>query len=111
LTQRTLDRLDAGLGDLLTSWEPYALVLVAIVGLELAQTAFEAAPLPASLPAITIAEPLCGIGLGAGLFSQHIRLGPLYLAAELVCLVMMVLGVLLLARSPVVTGHETAGRT
>lgn len=104
LTQRTILLFPNGLQEVVSSWQPYALVAVAIVGLLLAQSAFEAAPLSASLPAITIAEPLTGIGLGAGLFSQDVRLSGLALGAEMVALVLMVLGMLAVARSPVVAG-------
>lgn len=106
LTQRTLLLFHQGIGHVLVSWQPYCLIAVAITGLLLAQSAFETAPLPASLPAITIAEPICGIGLGAGLFSEEIRLGGMYLGIELFCIALMILGVILVARSPVVTGLE-----
>ncbi len=104
LTQRVMLLLPHGLGDLLSSWQPYSMLAVAITGLILAQSAFGAAPLPASLPAITIAEPICGIALGAGLLAEPIRVGPGYLAAEVVCVALMVAGVVLVTRSPVVTG-------
>jgi drug/metabolite transporter (DMT)-like permease len=93
-----------GLGAMMASWHPYALVAAAIVGLILAQSAFEAAPLAASLPTLTIAEPITGIGLGAGLFSQGLRLSPLPLALELLGILLMAVGVYMVARSPVVTG-------
>lgn len=106
LTQRTLLHFGHGLVGVLTTWPPYALVAVAVVGLTLGQSAFASAPLPASLPAITIAEPLCGIGLGAGLFGERLRLGTPYLVTEIAGLALMVLGLYLVARSPVVTGSE-----
>ncbi len=104
LTQRTIALFPRGIEVVVSTWQPYALLAVAIVGLLLAQSAFEAAPLAASLPAITIAEPLTGIALGAGLFGQDVRLSGLALGFEMVALVLMVIGVLAVARSPVVTG-------
>ncbi len=106
LTQRAVDDVGHGATALLTSWTPYTLLLVAIAGISLNQNAFKLAPLEASLPALTIAEPLCGVGIGAGLFAQHIRLGAPYVAIELFSLGLMVTGVILVARSPVVTGYE-----
>lgn len=103
LTQRILLLLRHGWFHLVISWEPYA--LVAVTGLVLAQSAFEAAPLTASLPALTIAEPICGIGLGAGLFGEHIRLGGLFLGFEGAAIVLMVVGVVMVARSPLVCGE------
>ncbi|MGH9075890.1 MAG: DMT family transporter [Acidimicrobiales bacterium] len=108
LTQRSLAELSRGLPTLVGSWQPYALVAVAAAGLVLGQNAFRVAPLPASLPAITIGEPICGVGLGAGLFDQPIRLGAPYLFVEILTLGLMVVGVILVARSPVVTGHDRA---
>lgn len=105
LTQRTILLFPNGLEVVVTSWQPYALLAVAIVGLLLAQSAFGMAPLAASLPAITIAEPLTGIGLGAGLFSQDVRLSGAALAIEVGGIVLMVIGVIMVARSPVVTGQ------
>lgn len=105
LTQRILLLFDHGWLHVVFSWEPYALVAVAVTGLVLAQSAFEAAPLTASLPALTIAEPVCGIGLGAGLFGEHIRLGGLFLGFEVAAIVLMVVGVVMVARSPLVCGE------
>ncbi|MGH9128992.1 MAG: DMT family transporter [Acidimicrobiales bacterium] len=104
LTQRSIALFPRGIEVVVSSWQPWALLAVAVVGLLLAQSAFEAAPLAASLPAITIAEPLTGIGLGAGLFSQEVRLSGISLGFELAGVVLMVVGVLAVARSPVVTG-------
>ncbi len=104
LTRRLLAGQFPGLPELLTSWPPYALVGVAIVGLLLAQSAFEAAPLAASLPAITMAEPIAGIAFGVGVYGESIRLAPGYLAAEVLTIGAMVAGVILVARSPLVTG-------
>lgn len=109
LTQRTLLVFNHGILALFTSWQPYAVVAVAIGGLVMAQSAFEAAPLAASLPAITIAEPITGIGLGAGLFAQHIRLSPVNLALEIIGIALMSVGVYLVARSPIVTGQTAQG--
>ncbi len=104
LTQRTLAGFHGGFVLILTSWPAYTLLTVAVVALLLGQSAFEAAPLPASLPAITVAEPLAGIAFGAGVFGEHLSLGGPLLAAELAGVALMITGVVMLARSPVVTG-------
>jgi hypothetical protein len=41
-------RLGHGLGAMLAGWQPYALVPIAVCGLLLAQSAFDAAPLRVS---------------------------------------------------------------
>lgn len=108
LTERSLLLLDHGLRAMLTSWQPYALITVAIIGLALGQNAFSVAPLPASLPAVTISEPLCGIALGAGLFSEQVRLTPVALVFEALGLAMMVIGVIIVGRSPVITASASS---
>lgn len=111
LTRRTLAGLDgnSALG-LLASWPAWSLVAVAIVGLLLGQSAFEAAPLAASLPAITIAEPVTGIAFGVGVYGEQLNLAPAALAVELVAFGAAVVGVFLVARSPLVTGEARRQR-
>lgn len=46
-----------GLGELLTGWQPYAVLALGVTGLVLVQSAFETAPLRMSLPALTAAQP------------------------------------------------------
>ena len=54
---------EGGLGELLTGWQPYAVLALGVTGLVLVQSAFETAPLRMSLPALTAAQPLAGIAL------------------------------------------------
>jgi drug/metabolite transporter (DMT)-like permease len=100
LTRSSLLVLDQGWGELLGTWEPYVVIAVAIAGLLLAQSAFDAAPLRISLPATTAAEPLTGIILGVLIFYEQVRLSPGALAAEVIGLLMMVGGIIVLGRSP-----------
>lgn len=109
LTRTTISLFTGGtFARALTQWYPYVLIAIAVVGMLLAQSAFSAAPLVASLPAITIAEPLTGIAFGVGVFSERLQLSPSALAVELVGLALMVAGVFLLARSPIVTMQPAA---
>jgi hypothetical protein len=111
LTRKTLNIHD--LVDLFTSWALWLLVAVATTGIMLAQSAFRTAALHASLPALTIAEPLTGIAFGAGVYGESIRLAPWAVTVELLALAAMVTGVWLVARSPVVAGldPQAADRT
>jgi drug/metabolite transporter (DMT)-like permease len=104
LTQRTLAGFSHGIGAALVSWPLFLLVFIAVVALLIGQSAFEAAPLAASLPAITVAEPITGIAFGVGVYSEHLALGWPYLLVELLGVAAMIVGVLLVARSPLVTG-------
>jgi len=104
LTRRMLAPQEFHFLALFTDWPLYALAAVAVIGLLLAQSAFEAAPLAASLPAITVAEPVTGIAFGVGVYGERITLSPFELALEVVAIACMVVGVVLVARSPLVTG-------
>lgn len=110
LTQRAEAGLGSGLIALLTSWPPFALFAVAVVALLLNQSAFEAAPLDASLPATTVMEPLTGIAFGVGVYGEHLNLQGPMLAVELLGVAAMIAGVVLVARSPVVTMGAGGGR-
>ncbi|MGH7918931.1 MAG: DMT family transporter [Candidatus Dormibacteraceae bacterium] len=102
LTRRSFLFLTLGLLALLQTWSGYAVVLVGATAIIVAQRAFEDAPLAASLPGIAIGEPLTGIALGAGLYGEQVAVDGVGLAVELVTLGSMVLGLLLVARSPIV---------
>jgi drug/metabolite transporter (DMT)-like permease len=104
LTQRTIELAESSITGMLTSWQPYALVVIGFTGLTLEQSAFGIAPLAASLPAMTLAEPLCGIGLGIGLLGEGLRTTSFALPAQIVGLAATLSGVWLVSRSPIVTG-------
>jgi drug/metabolite transporter (DMT)-like permease len=104
LTQRTMAVLGNGPMAVLVAWPAFALVAVAIVGMLLAQSAFEAAPLAASLPAITALEPITGIAFGVGAYHEYLDLSGGNLVVEIVGLLVAIVGVYLVAASPLVTG-------
>ncbi|POX38900.1 hypothetical protein C3486_20735 [Streptomyces sp. Ru73] len=97
-----------GIGRMLMSWEPYVIVVLAVTGLMLVQSAFEAGPLRMSLPALTAAEPLAGIACGIGFLGDRIRVTPAALAGEFAGLAAVVAGVFLLGRHPAMPtgGHR-----
>lgn len=104
LTERTMAVLTHGFVAVVVNWPAFALVAVAVVGMLLAQSAFEAAPLSASLPAITAVEPITGIAFGIGVYHEYLNLSGGALTLELIGLVTAILGVYLVASSPLVTG-------
>ena len=73
LTKSSASLLGDGLDVLLTSWEPYALAAVALVGMVLAQSAFQAGNLEASLPTLTVSEPIVAALIGVGLFEERLQ--------------------------------------
>ncbi|OEV12602.1 DMT family transporter [Streptomyces nanshensis] len=91
---------ERGIVGLVTTWQPYAVVAAAVVGLVLVQSAFETGQLRQSLPALTAAEPLAGIVCGIGVLGDTVRVTPLAITGEIVGLSAAVGGVFLLGRHP-----------
>ncbi len=87
---------------LVTSWQPYALVVTGLLGLLLAQLAFRAGPLTASLPAIAALDPVLSVALGVLVYDEPLRRGLLAQALELLALTGLALTAFAL------TGLETA---
>jgi drug/metabolite transporter (DMT)-like permease len=101
LTRRSVQILDAhSFTGLLTSWPPYCLLAAALIGMWLMQNSFNAAPLHASLPGITAAEPVAGILLGVVVFGDRINISPGLLALQAAGIAALVVGVVMVARSP-----------
>jgi drug/metabolite transporter (DMT)-like permease len=101
LTRRSVQILDAhSFAGLLTSWPPYCLLAAALIGMWLMQNSFNAAPLHASLPGITAAEPVSGILLGVVVFGDRIDISPGMLALQAAGIAALVVGVVMVARSP-----------
>ena len=86
-----------------TSWPAYCLVAASLLGLWLMECSFNAAPLHASLPAITAAEPLAGILLGVVIFGDVVHITPALIALQATGIVALVAGVILVARAPVLS--------
>ncbi|HLI74733.1 MAG TPA: DMT family transporter [Acidimicrobiales bacterium] len=97
----------SGFGIFLT-WSPYVLVVVGAASMLLSTHAFQAGPLAASQPGFTIVDPLVASLLGVFIFKEHLQLGPVALAIEVVALVSLVAGVVALSHSSLVQGatHE-----
>lgn len=104
LTERSMAELHHGVMAMVVSWPAMSLLAVAVVGMLLAQSAFEAAPLPASLPAMTVGEPVTAIAFGVFVYGEHVNLAAPLLFAEVGGLTAMVAGVILVAGSRVVAG-------
>jgi drug/metabolite transporter (DMT)-like permease len=74
-----------GVGAVMRSWTPYALVVGGVVALLLVSTAYQAGYPTVSLPIITVSDPLVSSLIGISLFGEEIRLdgarGPLVAVA------------------------------
>jgi drug/metabolite transporter (DMT)-like permease len=91
---------DQGIGQLLVSWQPYAVGGLGLTGMLLVQSAFEMAPLRMSLPSLTAAQPIAGIVCGVGFLGDRLRVTTGALAWEAAGLAAIVVGVVLLGRHP-----------
>jgi drug/metabolite transporter (DMT)-like permease len=96
----------------LTRWEPWALALVGMAGMTLAQSAYRAGPLAVSLPLLDLGEPLCGSLIAVAAFHEQLGgFGAPSAALFAVALLLLVGGVAVLDRSPLVqTADEVESR-
>jgi drug/metabolite transporter (DMT)-like permease len=106
LTERTGHLLNHGTLHTLTSWEPYALLVAAVVSLLLTQAAFHAGALRLSLPALTVAQPLVAIAISLVFFGEHIATYGAAVALEIIGLALVTVGVFAIAQSPEISGLE-----
>jgi drug/metabolite transporter (DMT)-like permease len=83
-------------------WQPWVLVVVAICGLILGQSAFQAGPLAVSLPLIDVLEPLVAGTIAVVAFGEQVAHGMGAVAGLLVAGLAVVAGVVTLDRSPLV---------
>lgn len=98
-----------GLLHAVTSWQPYALVAAGAASLMLASSAFQAGPLAASLPMITVVDPLAATIIGAVFFGESLTIEGLAPVLEVGSIAAIVAGVFILGRSPLVHCAQGSG--
>ncbi len=100
LTKASVVLLDRhGLGAL-GHWEPYALVVLGALGFVVNQRAFQAGSLTASLPMLTVAEPIVAVLIGVTMLHETVPAqGPLGWLAVGASVVAMVAATVVLSRS------------
>jgi hypothetical protein len=103
LTKGVVDRLDDGLLALARTSELYVWALVAIAGTAYQQSSFRAGSLTASLPTMTVAEPVVGSVLGIVVLGETLRPGD---AGWLTLFVAV--GVMVVATAALARGEATA---
>jgi drug/metabolite transporter (DMT)-like permease len=112
LTRRTVQTLEAHqIAEIVASWSGYALLVVGVVALWLMQSAFSAAPLYASLPAITAGEPIAGIAIGIVVFGDRMHTSAGLIAVQAAGFVALITGVILVARGPALTAVRSSHRS
>lgn len=98
LTKSSVDLLTHGVVPLFTHWEVYGLVAFASAGMVVNQTAFQAGELAASLPTLTIAEPIVAAVIGVTILKEELGAHGILDWSLIVCSVAaMVYGVVVLA--------------
>jgi len=98
LTKGVVDRIDDGAWALLRTPELYVWVLVAIAGTSLQQSSFRAGALTATLPTMTVAEPMVGSVLGIVVLGETLRPGDAGWLTLIVAVAVMVVATVALAR-------------
>ena len=99
LTKSVVDQLTVSLLEPFTSFELYALVAAGALGFFLQQEAFQAGSLEASLPAMTVLEPIVAAGVGIAILQEHLRSSGLEIALLAVTVVVMIAATVALSRS------------
>jgi drug/metabolite transporter (DMT)-like permease len=92
-------------------WQPYALVLCAVVAMVVVQSAFQAGPLRWSLPTLTVVDPVVSVAIGALALGERISTAGAAPALEVVGLVVMASGVFQVSRNPLLLGSEETTAT
>ena len=98
LTKGVVDRLGDGVWALLRTPELYAGALVAIAATMWQQSSFQAGTLTASLPTLTLAEPVVGSVLGVMVLGETLKTNDVGRFALVVAVVVMVVATAALAR-------------
>jgi drug/metabolite transporter (DMT)-like permease len=105
-----------GLSSVFTSWQVYAMAGAGALGMFLVQNALQAGSLVAAQPGISLLDPFTSIGWGVIAFHEHTAQG-IFLFLAGISAGAMVLGAVLLSRSPVLqhaqeeqTGADAVGK-
>jgi drug/metabolite transporter (DMT)-like permease len=111
LTKATVDLFRNGVLETLNHWQPYALITVSIAGLLLNQSAFQAGHVAASLPVISVANPVLASTFGVVLFGETLGAnGAFEWTMTVLAICAMFIGTIRLASSPLVQ-HEATSRS
>ncbi|AMY19190.1 hypothetical protein SAMN05444374_11737 [Rhodococcoides kroppenstedtii] len=110
-TKYVTDLVERGLLVAATSWQTYALVAAGVAGFYLQQRAFQAGPLAASLPAVTIGEPLAAVALGVVVLQERIDVGGVRGPVVIAALAVMIVTTIALSRVQATAGEPQTARS
>ena len=108
LTKPTLEFLHAGVEELVTHWEPYALAIAGVLGFVLQQVSLGTGKLAPSVATVSVANPVVGILLGIVLLEERLSRPAWHVVVACIGLAAALIGaiVISLARE----GHGDATR-
>jgi drug/metabolite transporter (DMT)-like permease len=110
LTKGVVDRLDDGIVELLRTPELYAWALVAVGGTAWQQFSFRAGSLTASLPTMTVAEPVVASALGVVVLGESLRPGDAGWLTLIAAVAVMVVSTAALARGEAASSGQVAAQ-
>jgi drug/metabolite transporter (DMT)-like permease len=110
LTKGVVDRLDDGLLALLSTPELYAWAIVAVAGTAWQQFSFRAGSLTASLPTMTVTEPVVASALGVVILGESLRPGDAGWFTLIAAFAVMVVATGALARGEAADAGQRATR-
>jgi drug/metabolite transporter (DMT)-like permease len=99
LTKGVVHLVSRGIVPLVTSFELYALIVVAVCAITLQQSAFQAGALQASLPATTVMEPVVASMLGFLVLGEYLAADRRVTAVLVLAVVAMIAATVALART------------
>lgn len=112
IARRIESSLHGGLGHaasgLFSDWELYAFAATLLIATLLVQSAYQSGPIRWSLPALTAANPVTSVILGATVLSEQVRTSSLALFGAVLGLSLVVGGILGLSSSSLITGEVVA---
>jgi drug/metabolite transporter (DMT)-like permease len=103
LIKGTTQILAHGLIAVLTGWQVYAMIVSGLFGMFLTQSALNAGQLVAAQPGLTMTDPVVSILWGVLAFGERVR-GGWHAAFAGACGIIIGVGVVALARSPLLSG-------
>jgi drug/metabolite transporter (DMT)-like permease len=106
LIKRVGDFVAGDWTQMFTHWQTYALAVVGVGSVFLAQNAFHAGPIAASQTALVLVDPLASMAIGIGLFGDNLRTAGVYGPLEALSLLVMFAGAAYVAQSPLVSGMK-----
>jgi drug/metabolite transporter (DMT)-like permease len=101
LAKALTGRFAGGLSAVLTSWELYALLAAALLGLAMGQAALRTGALAPAMAATNSVALLSSVVVGLTVFGESFTRGPGHLAAVVAGLAIALFGIVLLSRAPV----------